>query len=161
MFEPVTNPHSNQFSLYVNEYAQYKLDCQIRHYEYLDGLLEMEGERAFEREVAGWFGIEDGNWANVDGVEVEIKKQVVAAINEYKSTPAETNSEELKCLDKRLWDLVQPIVDKYRIKHDSESVGKGENIRNVLQALELPYDIKKNKCVWGIIDKSTEMPPNR
>lgn len=161
LFEPVTNPHSDRFRLHVNGYAQYKLDCQMRNYEYLDGLLEMEGESAFEREVAGWFGIEDGNWTNVDGAEVEIREQVIAAINKYKLAPAETNSEKLKCLDKQLWDLVQSIVDKYKIKHDSESVGKGENIRNVLQALGLPYDIKKSKGIWEIIDKSTGMPPNQ
>lgn len=152
LFQPTQNPLSREFTFVVNQYAPYKLACMIRHYEYLDGLLEMEGEGALEREIAGWFGIEDGNWNNIEEVFAEIQKQAIAIINQYKNAqPAETDSEELKNLDRQLWDLVQPIVDKYKIKHDTESVGKGENIRKIMQALGLPYDIKKNSGVWKII----------
>lgn len=161
LFQPTHNPYSQNFTLVVNGYAQYKLACMIHHYEHLDGLLEMEGEGALEREIAGWFGIEDGNWNNIEEVFAEIQKQALAIINQYKLAPAETDSEELKNLDRQLWDLVQPIVDKYKIKHDTESVGKGENIRKIMQALGLPYDIKKSQGIWCIKDKEApEIPLN-
>lgn len=162
LFEPVSNQQPYQFRLHVNEYAQYKLECLMNHYEHLDGVLEMEGDGAFEREVAGWFGIKDSNWSIIDDVEVEIRKQVVEAIEKYRLAPAKTDSEELKALDRQLWNLVHPIVGKYRIKHDTESEGKGENIRNIMRALGLPYGIKRKDNVWVIIDidKPTEMPPN-
>lgn len=159
LFQPTQNPLSREFTFVVNQYAPYKLACMIRHYEYLDGLLEMEGEGALECEIAGWFDIEDGGWINVEDVLSQIREQAVVAINQYKPAPAATDSKELKNLDLQLWKLVQPIAGKRKIKHDTQSVGKGENIRKIMQALSLPYDIKKEGNVWTIIDEEPpEMP---
>ena len=142
---------SSGFEIHVNEYARYKLDCLMKHYRYLDGKIEIEGEGAFEREVASWFGM-DGGWAIVDDMEAELREKIIAVIEQYKLHSSEADGDAVATLDDQLWELVQPLRDKYKIKHDSERRGQGMNIRNVMNALELPYNIKKSGKNWVVTD---------